>query len=132
MKYLKLAVLCFLLVPSVSNANKYSLRGKNTKAEVIELGIVVRNVTADSGVSLINAKAGIQTFEVKTDKFKPCQPQRVGITLYIPPQGIIFSGELNEVSHGNFKFRIRSGEEDSVLLTVVCSGKNNYTFPLVS
>lgn len=131
MKYLKLAVLCFLSVPLVANDNKYTLRGKNTKAEVIAQGLEVRNASQDRGVNQINAKAKFQTYEINTANFKPCQPDKVGIIIFMPPKGIIFSGELKEFYSGHFKFLIRSGEEDSVLVSVECGAGKGYSFPLV-
>lgn len=131
MKYLKFAVFCFLLIPLVANANKYTLRGKNTKAEVIELGLSIRNASFDKGANQTSAKSNVETFIISTVNFKPCQPSKVDITLFMPPKGVIFSGSLNSEMPGYFKFRIRKGEEDSVLLTVNCHGATSYSFPLV-
>ncbi len=131
MKYLKYAVLCFLLIPMVVNANKYTLRGRNTKAEVIALGLEVRNASQDSGLNQVNAKAKFQTYEIKTGNFKPCQPDKVGVIFFMPPKGILFSADISERRKDLYMILVKDGESDSLIISISCPGKQEFTFALI-
>ncbi len=132
MKYIKYALFCFLIAPVVVSANKYTLKGKNTKAEVEALGLEIRNASMDIGKNAISAKsANVLTFEIRTQRFRPCKQVSIGVTLFMPPNGVIFSGALKENKHGHFEFVVRNGEEDGVLISVICPNKSSYAFSLV-
>lgn len=130
-KYYKYAVLCFLVGPLTVFANKYNLHGKNTKAEMLSLGLEIRNASLDKGVNRLNAKIGIQTYEIRTARFVKCKDPVVGVSIFLPPKGVFFSTTLSVNNNGFFEFNIRSGEEDSVLLTVKCFEHPSYGFSIV-
>lgn len=131
MKYLKYAFLCFLLFPMAANANKYTLRGKNTKAEVIALGLEVRDASQERGVNQINAKAKVLTYEITNVNFEPCQPSKISITFFVPPKGVLFSAELAESRKETYQFQVRDSEVDGLLVGVKCPNNKSYVFALV-
>lgn len=132
MRYIKYAFLCFLLTPLAASANKYMIRAKNTKAEVESLGLVIKNITTDNA-NRLKAKNVSMThkYEIWTDKFEPCKPVDIGITLFIPPKGMIFSAELDERGKDIYTFRVKDGEADGLLISISCPNNETYAFPLV-
>lgn len=135
LKCINYTALCFLLLPFATSANKYGLRGVNTKAEVEALGIRIKNRTLMNTLNQQNQQnqkvAKVHRYEIWTTEFGPCKPVRVGVTLFKPPKGILFSAEIDELSGGIFRFQVSDVEADGLVISITCPNRKNYSFALV-